>query len=142
MFFEGAPRLLAAEVTIPGLLAGDSDRIVVESYPGILARSLIGTRPYKQDARSKQTPGQARARVEILDRILGGALRLEYGLDVTAPTSLAEDPGGDHLDALLCAIQAAWAWTRRGQGFGLPDHIDPIEGWIADPHLLRRAGRA
>lgn len=39
------------------------------------------------------------------------------------------------LDALLCAIQAAWAWTQRDQGFGLPKHVDPLEGWIADPHV-------
>jgi hypothetical protein len=39
------------------------------------------------------------------------------------------------LDALVCAIQAAWAWTRRDHGFGLPEHVDPLEGWIADPHV-------
>lgn len=41
MFFEGAPRLLEAGVTIPGLQQGDPDRIVVEAYPGVLARSTF-----------------------------------------------------------------------------------------------------
>jgi len=34
MFFEGAPRLRQAGVTIPGLQAGDPERIMVEAYPG------------------------------------------------------------------------------------------------------------
>jgi hypothetical protein len=38
MFFEGAPRLLKAGVTIPRLQQGDPQRIVVEAYPGVLGR--------------------------------------------------------------------------------------------------------
>jgi hypothetical protein len=136
MFFEGAPRLRKAGVTIPGLQRGDPGRIVVEAYPGILARTLIGRRGYKQDTRAKQTPGQFGARRELLREIRAGATAALYGLFVEAPTGLADDPGGDHLDALLCAIQAAWAWTRRNEGFGLPEQIDPLEGWIADPVVL------
>jgi hypothetical protein len=135
MFFEGAPRLRAAGVTIPGLQVGDPERIVVEAYPGGLARALIGRRSYKQDTRSKQTAAQAAARRNLLKNVTGDALQPLYGLSVEAPAELAEDPSGDQLDALLCAIQAAWAWTRRDQGFGLPEHVDPLEGWIADPHV-------
>jgi hypothetical protein len=133
MFFEGAPRLIAAGVTIPGLQAGAPERIVVEAYPGVLSRTLIGRRGYKQDTRSKQTDDQAEARRELIRRIADGALGPVYGLTVDAPAGLTEDPSGDRLDALLCAIQAAWAWTRRDQGFGRPAHIDLVEGWIADP---------
>lgn len=39
MFFEGAPRLIAAGVSIPHIRNGDPKRIVVETYPGVLARS-------------------------------------------------------------------------------------------------------
>lgn len=133
MFFEGAPRLKAADVTIPGLQQGDPDRVVVEAYPGILARTLIGRRSYKQDTKAKQTPRQADARRDLLQRITDGATMDSYGLSVQAPASLAEDPTGDRLDALLCAIQAAWAWTRMVQGFGAPPNLDALEGWIADP---------
>jgi hypothetical protein len=49
---------------------------------------------------------------------------------------LADDPGADHLDALLCAVQAAWAWRCRDAGYGLPADLDPLEGWITDPALL------
>jgi len=135
MFFEGAPRLRAAGVTIPGLQQGDPDRIVVEAYPGVLARAVIGRRSYKQDAKAKQTAGQARARKDLLDALIDGAAQTHHGLRVSAPAALTNDPGGDHLDALLCAIQAAWAWTRRNEGFGSPEGIDPLEGWIATPRL-------
>jgi hypothetical protein len=133
MFFEGAPRLKAAHVTIPGLQQGDPDRIAVEAYPGILARALIGRRSYKQDTASKQTAEQAKARSDVIQRITDGATIDSYGLSVEAPGGLAGDPTGDRLDALLCAIQAAWAWTREAQGFGAPPDLDTLEGWIADP---------
>lgn len=133
MFFEGAPRLRAAGVSIPGLFAGDPMRIVVEAYPGLLARQLIGRRPYKQDSRAKQTPAQHEARRALLHALLDGGLPPAYGLTVEAPETLTDDPGGDHLDALLCAVQAAWAWRRRDANFGLPRDTDPLEGAIAAP---------
>jgi hypothetical protein len=52
---------------------------------------------------------------------------------VEAPHSLADDPTGDQIDALLCAVQASWAWTQRSNGFGAPVECDDLEGWIADP---------
>ena len=136
MFFEGAPRLLQAGVDIPGLHRGDPQRTVVEAYPGILARSVIGRRSYKQDTVGKQTAAQAEARKELLRRVTRQDGLPDYDLVVEAPATLADDPGGDHLDALLCAIQAAWAWTRRESGYGAPAHLPPEEGWIADPQLI------
>lgn len=62
MFFEGAHRLVEAGVTIPGLQEGDPDRIVVEAYPGVLARSVISRRSYKNDTKRKQTEDQHAAR--------------------------------------------------------------------------------
>jgi hypothetical protein len=135
MFFEGAPRLVNAGVTIPGLQQGDPRRIVVEAYPGVLARTLIQRRSYKNDSKHKQTEDQGAARHALLAKLTNGALPSEYGLEVIAPPELAEDPGGDQLDALLCAVQAAWAWTLRRQGFGAPPDADPLEGWIAHPGL-------
>jgi predicted RNase H-like nuclease len=46
------------------------------------------------------------------------------------------DATADRLDALLCAIQSAWAWTQRDQNFGVPVDADPAEGWIVDPGLV------
>lgn len=133
MFFEGAPRLLASGVTLPHhRRAGDPERLVVEAYPGVLARQLIGRRPYKSDARSRQTSARADARLEIVKAVQHeGAARFGFAVDACA--SLCDDPAGDALDALLCAVQAAWAWNRRDQGFGAPPDVDAQEGWIATP---------
>ncbi len=139
MFFEGAPRLIRAGVTIPHMQAGDPDRIVVETYPGVLARQIIGKRSYKNDAVAKQTPDLLKARRDLLDGLCEGALRAELGFDISADPRLCEDPGGDQLDALLCAVQAAWAWQNRADGYGAPPAVDPLEGWIADPLVSRRA---
>jgi hypothetical protein len=133
MFFEGAPRLREADVTVPGLRTGDPRRIVVEAYPGALARRLIGRRSYKHDDPARQSSERARARGDLLACIQNGGVREAYGIRVTAPADLAEDPTGDRLDALLCAIQAARAWRKRDQGFGLPSCVDPLEGAIAEP---------
>ena len=138
MFFEGAPRLLEAGVTIPGLQQGDPQRIVVEAYPGVLARTLIGRRSYKQDTKSKQTRDQHEAREELLEKVTGQGLLATHGLVVSAPKVLADDPGADHLDALLCAVQAGWAWLQRNNNFGVSGQVDPLEGWIADPSLYER----
>ncbi|NNE08566.1 MAG: DUF429 domain-containing protein [Gemmatimonadetes bacterium] len=134
MFFEGAPRLLSAGVTIPHVRQGDPDRVVVEAYPGVLARALIGRRSYKQDTRAKQSQAHAEARRDLFEAVTGEAGRKRYGVRVQArDLDLAHDPGGDRLDALLCAVQAAWAWLSRANGFGAPADVDSLEGWIADP---------
>jgi len=140
MFFEGAPRLLASNATVVHHRIADPDRIVVEAYPGVLARNLIGRRSYKADDRRKQTAEHLAARRDLLDAAISGALGGSFGFEVVADSSLADDPTGDQLDALLCAIQAAWAWTKRDENYGAPPDVDPIEGWIADPSLAERAG--
>ena len=133
MFFEGAPRLIAAQVTVPGVHQGDPQRIAVEAYPGVLARYIIGRKSYKNDTKKKQTAALHDARLELLQAIAHGALKTAYGLEVDAPLRLAEDPTGDSLDALLCAVQAAWSWTQRDRNYGEPEGADALEGWIADP---------
>lgn len=142
MFFEGAPRLAKSDVTIPVLKSGDPERIVVEAYPGVLARKIIKSvcgpgykGGYKNDTAKKQTEAQLHVRRAILDYILNQQIEAGYDLRVEAPKNLADDPSGDQLDALLCAIQAAWAWSMREQGYGAPCSADALEGWIADPSL-------
>jgi hypothetical protein len=130
MLHAGAPRLLEAGVTIPGMHAGDPQRIALEGYPGMVARSITRA-SYKNDARSKQTPERRIARVRIVEALEQGATR--FGVMVDAGVhreALIDDPSGDWLDALLCAVLSAWAWTRRDSDYGLPPH-DALEGWIA-----------
>ena len=136
MFFEGAPRLARSGVTIPMLQEGDPNRIVVEAYPGVLARSALGARSYKSDSRKDQTDQHLAHRRELLATLSGGAAKQWYGFEIIAPETLCNDRTGDELDALLAAIQAAWAWRNRAQNFGVPIDADKLEGWIVDPHLI------
>lgn len=131
MLKEGAPRLLAAGVDIPGQHAGDKTRIALEAYPGFLARSITKA-SYKNDQRAKQTPALLAARKKIVDTLLTGkySLAIKLSASKVLKKSLIDDASGDTLDAVLCALQAAWAWQRREQNFGLPSDIDPLEGWI------------
>lgn len=136
MFAEGAPRLRAAGVSLPGLAAGDPARVALEAYPGAAARRLIGKDSYKTDDRRKQSPAQAQARLRLLAALCSPQGAAHYGLHVEAPETLADDPTGDALDALICAAQAAWAHRAgltRPEG---PAGADPLEGWIADPAAL------
>jgi hypothetical protein len=130
MFHEGAPRLASAGVHVPGLAAGDRSRIALEAYPGLLARS-IARGSYKNDARSKQTEARAAVRKQILATLCSGEPRLGLRVDFSAPAVRRDalaDGSGDLLDAVLCAVQAAWA--SRQPRFGLPRNIHPCEGWI------------
>ena len=58
---------------------------------------------------------------------------LELQLDVVLREELIEEPRGDALDAVLCAIQAGWAYGRRESRYGIPECADAVEGWIVDP---------
>lgn len=136
MFLEGAPRLLAAGLTLPGLHAGDPARIAVEAYPGLLARAITRD-SYKSDERAKQTPARRATRAQLVDSLRRGThpLALRLHGSATDLESLVEDPGGDRLDAVLAMLQAAWCALQGPPRFGLPAGLDPLEGWIATaPH--------
>ena len=132
MFLERAPRLLDAGVTIPGLHPGDPQRIALEAYPGFSVRQMVKG-SYKNDARAKQTPARRQARKTILRSLT--RIGNPFGFALTGSTrllnSLVGDATGDRLDAVLCTMQAAWAWQQRDDNYGLPVHVDPLEGWIA-----------
>jgi hypothetical protein len=138
MLHEGAPRLLAAGVHMPGVARGDPRRVALEGYPGLvmrriaLARGERRTPPYKSDARAKQKAAHRDARVGLLWGLVEGAH--DYAVRADLPIALAqaavEDPTGDTLDAIACAVQAAWGAQRAKARYGLPSRIDPVEGWI------------
>jgi hypothetical protein len=130
MFQAGAARLLRAGIDLPGLMPGDRCRVALEAYPGMLARSVT-RQSYKSDDRRRQDAPRARARREILCALQSGAHRLEIPVRCLPEVAarLEDDPGADWLDAVICAVQAAWA-LQQGCGWGLPAVIDPLEGWI------------
>jgi len=129
MYYEGLARLVAADVSLPGLRRGDSARIAVEGYPGRLAVALIGRRPYKNAAAAERLI----ARKDILDALEQGRGGLGLRLRATHAQrdAIAADASGDRLDALLCLMQAAWAQARSDHG--VPAGVDPVEGWIVGP---------
>ena len=127
MFHEGARRLLAAGANIPHLLENGSSRVALEAYPGLLVRKQLGIREsYKADARREQTAARRAVRKRIIESLKAGeplGIRVELH-----ETPMAEDGSGDLLDAVICAVQAAWA-ARRPR-YGLPEDAPSGEGWI------------
>lgn len=133
MFFQGVPRLLAAGVSILPCHPTPADRIAVEGYPALVARHWSQRRSYKSDEHAKQTPAQRAVRQAIVAGIRSPELHSLYGITLSITDELAEqlinEPMGDQLDAVLCAIQAAWAYTQRERGYGIPPGHE-AEGWI------------
>jgi Protein of unknown function (DUF429) len=130
MLHAGVPLLIASGVHIPGLHEGDTTRVALEGYPGLLAREVLGNRSYKSDDKAKQTPDRLIARKDLLDALEQGRTRLALRLRLSHAQrdDLVADASGDRLDAVLCMLQAAWASGQKHHG--LPDHMDTLEGWI------------
>ena len=143
MFFQGAPRLLASDVSVLPCHPRSTDRIVMEGYPALVARCWSGKQSYKSDERAKQTAEQRNVRRHIVDGIRSPALLDMYGIRLRLTDEqaqrLVEEPMGDELDAVLCAIQAVWAYTQRDKNYGIPATCDDVEGWIVDPLQLSLA---
>ncbi|MDX1669196.1 MAG: DUF429 domain-containing protein [Limnobacter sp.] len=132
MLREGAPRLLRANLTIPGMHEGDPNRVALEAYPGYLARQVLGRQSYKTDTPSKDSADRQMARSELVCAMEEGML---LGTRLSIPkwlrAELLLDPKADYLDAALCVLVAASCSRQAGRYFGLPAQIDPVEGWIA-----------
>ena len=137
MLHAGVPLLRQAGVYLPGLMPAPTQppqRVALEAYPGLLARSVLGRRSYKSDDKARQTPDRLGARQELLAALEAGqyaGLRLQ--LNAAQRALLASDARGDSLDAVLCLLQAGWALQQHQQGaplYGLPQEMDPLEGWI------------
>ena len=150
MLHAGVPLLLDAGVDFPGLHLGDSQRVALEGYPGLLAREVLdgwqagargtGRRSYKSDDKAKQTPQRAQARHDLVQALEAGQgphgvvrLGLRLQLNAAQRQALVADASGDAVDAVLCMLQAGWAAQQHAAGvprYGLPQGMDPLEGWI------------
>ncbi|MEO8250130.1 MAG: DUF429 domain-containing protein [Burkholderiales bacterium] len=142
MMHAGVPLLRAAGVDLPGLCVGDPQRVALEAYPALLAREVLGRASYKADDRKRQTQQRLVARERLVGALEQGATRLELRLSMSAAERerAIQDAGGDHLDAALCLMQAGWAFAQHRGGhsrWGLPDAVDPLEGWIVTAPVLR-----
>jgi hypothetical protein len=131
MFHVGTPRLLAAKTHIPGIHTGDTTRVALEAYPGVLARSIC-KEPYKSDDKKKQDEKRASSREKIIQALVSGdnPLKLRVLASTGLLAAMQTDASGDTLDSVLCQMQAAWGAVRASQNYGLPLNFDPLEGWI------------
>ncbi len=121
-------------------LPSDDSRIALEAYPKLVT-GLLKEKDYKSDSRQDWLSPQREARVRILKALGDGRIRVRYGFDVQFTSKsdeerVVEDGSGDLLDAVLGAIQAAWA--SRQPNFGIPNDCDSLEGWIVDPIIAER----
>jgi hypothetical protein len=134
MFHEGARRLAAAGVHVPALADGDPSRVALEAYPGLLVRKQLGLRAsYKSDTRSEHTAERKAVRRSVLRALLAGkplGIRLETGKSIQK--AMVDDGSADTLDAVICAVQAAWAAKRPGYG---SVQATGAEGWIVSAAL-------
>jgi hypothetical protein len=137
MLHAGVPRLLDADVYLPGLQVPQAAprKVALEAYPGLLAREVLGSRSYKSDDKAKHTPQRLLARKDLLNALELGQTRLGLRLKVSHAQRdhLVADASGDALDAVLCMLQAAWGLRQHQEGaplYGLPADLDPLEGWI------------
>jgi len=132
MFFEGAPRMLAAGFSILPCHPTDDPRIVIEIYPALIARSIIGKQSYKSDTKQKQTLEMKLLRQEIINQVRSPIFQAKYGFIVKINNQLGlesvNDPSGDTIDCLLAAIQATYA--SQQSSYGIPATCDRLEGWI------------
>jgi hypothetical protein len=139
MFYQGAPRLLASGVRIEPCRRNGDERVAVEAYPAVVARRFLGRAAYKRDG-VPDTPDRRSARETLLAGLESATLREVYGftaeMDGAWREKFVRDPSADALDSLLCAVQAAWAYLKRDENYGVPPECDPEEGWILDPALL------
>jgi hypothetical protein len=128
MYYEGVGRLIDAGVTLPALRhRGDPGRVALEAYPRRLAHTLVARRSYKNGAEDDRRA----MREAIVAGLEAGVDRFGFALacEPALRASLIADASGDRLDAVLCLAQAAAA--SRLHGYGIPDDVDPVEGWIA-----------
>lgn len=138
MMHAGVPRLRSLGAWFPAhqpTPATWPNRVALEAYPGLLAREVLGKTSYKADDPARQDAARLLARKTLVEALEQGRTRLGLRLKLSPVQAgkLVDDPTGDSLDAVLCLVQAAWAFQRRhgAQGlFGLPAAIDPLEGWI------------
>jgi hypothetical protein len=138
MLLEGAPRLLASEASLVPNRPRVDDRVVVEVYPGVAGRTLLGERvPYKTEHRdTRKWQARRLALLEALGGLPGySRYNLEIGLTAEVRDACLADPRGDRLDAVLCAVQAGWAAGQLLAGWQLPEGASKNEGWIFDPAL-------
>lgn len=132
MYQCGADYLRASNVNIIPCRPTRDDRSAIETYPALLARTLIGRAPYKHDGAARKDPARRHQRRKLIDALIAQApqhWQLQISLSAHHRRHLIADGSGDLVDALLCAVQAAWAWQQPAL-LQPPSTRLQAEGWI------------
>ena len=129
MFYEGSQRLLRSAASVIPVRPTADDRIVVEAYPALVARAMVGKDRYKPTEQGDvQTLARAvRDRIvrKLSDCSLFARYRIRVDLSESVRRVCVDDAEGDSLDAVLAAVQASWSWMRRDDGYGVPQGLRP-----------------
>jgi hypothetical protein len=140
MFFEGARRLARSSVCALPCRPNADSRVAVEGYPKLVVERYASGRPYKTErSHAPDEPQRQAARRQAIRGMLAHSEQ-DYGVALSLAASIQSeaefDSSGDTLDAIACALQAAWSVRTGLPKDGIPTDTDPCEGWIVDPKLL------
>ncbi len=153
MFFEGAKRIAASNVSIPPVRVNDEKRVVVEAYPRLVADKFQAGCKYK-DGKKLDDRRDLLLKWASQQNPYGVTVSFQDEKDRKDRKDCVEDESGDTIDSVFCAMQAAWSWLveqdeakqgskARTQRYGVPIFSIPclkkvvdLEGWIVDPLLL------
>ena len=130
MFFAGAPLISRSGASINPCAPNESDRVIVEAYAAMVVKALVRKGSYKGES-DIQRQGRQGVVAALSGEMCLGRYGLTVSLEGVSPEDLTSDPQADLLDAVLCAVQAAWA--SRQARHGIPEGCDSLEGWIVDP---------
>ena len=155
MFFEGSKRLLPTNISILPMRPTDDPRVVIETYPRLVADVFIQGQKYKDPKRLEDKAKIAQRRKAVVE---GLELPNRYGITVQFKREqdrqiCLTDDKGDYLDSVLCAVQAGWSARQTNesgqQTFGIPafslacvQQQIALEGWIVDPLTYAAVQRA
>ena len=119
-------------------------RLTVEEKERVKTDATALRKRLREMLRYKETKSeQAKTNRRRVIEGLSGRNAYGFTLDVgNFGANCVDDPKGDVLDSVLCAVQAAWAHTQKAANFGIPSLEDDLlkktlalEGWIVDPAL-------
>jgi hypothetical protein len=144
MFFQGAPHLLHSDLSIhPVRIVAFENRHVIEAYPKLVAQRCVRRESYKSDNpktdRGVLMTHQRQQIVNVICAMDGkktpflSTYNIKVQMSPDLKNECVNDPSGDSLDSVLCAIQAAWSYTMRDRNYGIPEEASVLEGWICDP---------
>ncbi len=143
MYHAALPFLLETTLSLEPCRPANNRSWAVEAYPALIVRRVIGRTCYKGSPYCDGEAVQSANRALVLEALRSPGIRKVFGFGVEIPEDfdqlIVDDVAGDRLDAICAAVQAAWAWTRRDEGFGIPEGADALEGWIVDPCFVSPA---